>query len=366
MSKYKSPLNGNELWISQTYHITGGNKAIDFGNAPAGSPVYAVASGTVGTVSPTQGSYLTIKVDNSPLTLFYVHIYNFTVKAGQKVKTGDKIGEIAPKSLNGGFSPHLHLGLQTGKNIMDYFDRGIIFRTAYKDIEKVWFKGDSLNWSLFKDLSYESGTTMSFKKGDVIIFTAKQNKRGGAGTGFTDIGAYEKGDMAIIKDNPRTSQNSLFYGKGSDKKTNDDYVWFDTTPVKGGASSWVADMGKFRIATPEEINPTPTPEPPVPIPTPTPEPTNWEERYNEELEKNKGLVEDVRALEKEVKRLELEIEQEEIEYRELRVECDGLEEKNKMLEEERLLLQEKQDGELKDYRRWSWLVNVLNSVFPRK
>jgi len=366
MSKYKSPLNGNELWISQTYHITGGNKAIDFGNAPAGSPVYAVASGTVGTVSPTQGSYLTIKVDNSPLTLFYVHIYNFTVKAGQKVKTGDKIGEIAPKSLNGGFSPHLHLGLQTGKNIMDYFDRGIIFRTAYKDIEKVWFKGDSLNWSLFKDLSYESGTTMSFKKGDVIIFTAKQNKRGGAGTGFADIGAYEAGDMAIIKDNPRTSQNAQFYGKGSSNKTNDKYTWFDTTPTKGGASSWVADMGKFRIATPEEINPTPTPEPPVPIPTPTPEPTNWEERYNEELEKNKGLVEDVRALEKEVKRLELEIEQEEIEYRELRVECDGLEEKNKMLEEERLLLQEKQDGELKDYRRWSWLVNVLNSVFPRK
>lgn len=365
MKKLISP-TGGEVWISQTTHTGSNNTAIDIGSLPAGSPVYAVASGTVGTVSPTQGSYLTIKVDNSPLTLFYVHIYNFTVKAGQKVKTGDKIGEIAPKSLNGGFSPHLHLGLQTGKNIMDYFDRGIIFRTAYKDIKKVWFKGDSLNWSLFKDLSYESGTSMSFKKGDVIIFTAKQNKRGGAGTGFADIGAYEKGDMAIIKDNPRTSQNAQFYGKGSSNKTNDKYTWYDTTPVKGGASSWVADMGKFRIATPEEINPTPTPEPPVPIPTPTPEPTNWEERYNEELEKNKGLVEDVRALEKEVKKLKNEIEQKEVEYRELREECDSLEEKNKMLEEERLLLQEKQDGELKDYRRWSWLVNVLNSVFPRK
>lgn len=361
MAKFVSPTGSNTIWLSQTYHTSSGNTAIDIGSLPVGSPIYAVASGTVGTVSPTAGSYLTIKVDNSPLTLFYVHIYNFTVKAGQKVKTGDKIGEIAPKSLNGGFSPHLHLGLQTGKNIMDYFDRGIIFRTAYKDIKKVWFKGDSLNWSLFKDLSYESGTTMSFKKGDVIIFTAKQNKRGGAGTGFADIGAYEKGEMAIIKDNPRTSQNSLFYGKGSDTKTNDNYIWFDTAPVKGGASSWVADMGKFRIATPEEINPTPAPEP---IPTPTP--TNWEERYSEEVEKNKGLVEDVRALEKEVKKLQSELEQRGKEITELMEKIDTLSEANKNLEEERLLLQEKQEAELKDYRRWSWLVNILNTICPRK
>ena len=322
MKKLISP-TGGEVWISQTTHTGSNNTAIDIGSLPAGSPVYAVASGTVGTVSPTQGSYLTIKVDNSPLTLFYVHIYNFTVKAGQKVKTGDKIGEIAPKSLNGGFSPHLHLGLQTGKNIMDYFDRGIIFRTAYKDIKKVWFKGDSLNWSLFKDLSYESGTTMSFKKGDVIIFTSKQNKRGGAGTGFKDLGAYEKGDIAIIKDGPRTSQNAQFYGKGSDNKTNDSYKWYDTTPM-AGASSWVADMGKFRIAKPEEVvdpndDPIPDPNPPTPPVKPPDIPTtnDWQERYDEVVEENKSLVEDVRALEKEVKKLKNEIEQKEVEYREL-------------------------------------------------
>lgn len=366
MAKFVSPTGSNTIWLSQTYHTSSGNTAIDIGSLPLGSPIYAVASGTVGTVSPTAGSYLTIKVDNSPLTLFYVHIYNFTVKAGQKVKVGDKIGEIAPKNMNGGFVPHLHLGLQVGYNIMDYFDRSIIFKTSYQEIKKVWFNGDNLNWGLFKDLSYDNNQNMGFKKGDVIIFTAKQNKRGGAGTGFADIGAYEKGEMAIIKDNPRTSQNAQFYGKGSDTKTNDNYIWFDTAPTNGSASCWVADMGKFRIATPEEINPTPTPAPPVPTPTPTPPIENWEERYNEELEKNKGLVEDVRALEKEVKKLGLEIEQKEVEYRELREECDGLEEKNKMLEEERLLLQEKQEAELKDYRRWSWLVNILNTICPRK
>lgn len=373
MAKFVSP-TGKEVYISQTTHKGSNNTAIDIGSLPVGSPIYAIASGTIGTVSPTLGSYLTLKVDNSPLTLYYVHIYKFTVKAGQRVSAGDKLGEIAPKSVNGNVDPHLHLGVTVGYNIMDYFDRHIIFRASYPwnskenlEIRNAWFKGGSdLDWGLFKDLSYDNNQNMGFKKGDVIIFTAKQNKRGGAGTGFADIGAYEKGEMAIIKDNPRTSQNSLFYGKGSDTKTNDSYIWFDTAPVNGGASSWVADMGKFRIATPEEINPTPAPEPVVPDPAPSTELEKCEQRYGEAQEEIKGLVEDMRALEKEVKKLGLEIEQKEVEYRELREECDGLEEKNKMLEEERLLLQEKQEAELKDYRRWSWLVNILNTICPRK
>lgn len=368
MAKFVSP-TGKEVYISQTTHKGSNNMAIDIGSLPVGSPIYAIASGTIGTVSPTLGSYLTLKVDNSPLTLYYVHIYKFTVKAGQRVSAGDKLGEIAPKSVNGNVDPHLHLGVTVGYNIMDYFDRHIIFRASYPwnskenlEIRNAWFKGGSdLDWSLFKDLSYDNNQNMGFKKGDVIIFTAKQNKRGGAGTGFADIGAYEKGEMAIIKDNPRTSQNSLFYGKGSDTKTNDNYIWFDTAPTNGSASCWVADMGKFRIATPEEINPTPAPEP-----TPTPTPTNWEERYNEEVEKNKGLSEGLRALGEGKKKLEIEIEQVKAEYMALSGRCTSLEGKNKILEEEKLLLQEKQDKELKDYRRWSWLVNVLNSIFPRK
>ena len=352
MAKFVSPTGSNTIWLSQTYHTSSGNTAIDIGSLPVGSPIYAVASGTVGTVSPTAGSYLTIKVDNSPLTLFYVHIFNFTVKAGQKVKVGDKIGEIAPKTVNGNYPPHLHLGLQVGYGIMDYFDRGIIFKTSYQEIKKVWFNGDNLNWSLFKDLSYESNTTMGFKKGDVVIITGVQNIRqapAGKVTGDSVVG-----QLGIIHDNPR---QAVVDGK--------DYTWYDIHIINGG-SGWFADVGKFRLATPEEINPTPAPVPPVPEPTPTPPIENWEERYNEEVEKNKGLVEDVRALEKEVKKLGLEIEQKEVEYRELREECDGLEEKNKMLEEERLLLQEKQEAELKDYRRWSWLVNILNTICPRK
>jgi len=378
MKKFISPTGSNTIFITQTTHGENANKPNDLSKQQAidikmyaNDPVYSVCDGSVELVTTELGGYVSIIPTGAEWRTLSVHLKDYQVKAGQKVKAGDYLGRIALVK-----DTHLHFGcknkngLAPHPNPMDYFDRSIIFKTEYQSIADIWFNGKNknggINWSLFRDLSYDNNQNMGFKKGDVIIFTAKQNKRGGAGTGFADIGAYEKGDMAIIKDNPRTSQNAQFYGKGSSNKTNDKYTWYDTTPVKGGASSWVADMGKFRIATPEEINPTPTPEPPVPIPTPTPEPTNWEERYNEELEKNKGLVEDVRALEKEVKKLKNEIEQKEVEYRELREECDSLEEKNKMLEEERLLLQEKQDGELKDYRRWSWLINVLNSIFTRK
>ena len=242
--KYKSPLNGNELWISQTYHITGGNKAIDFGNAPAGTPVYAMANGTIGTISTSLGSYLTLNVENSTHKLFFVHIYNFKVSQGQKVTQGQLLAEIAPKSANGGYSPHLHIGLQPEYDLMDYMDRGITFRTKYQEIKNIWFNGETLNWGLFKDLSYNDNT-MSYKIGDKIIFTEKQNKRGGAGTGFQDMGAYEVGEIATIKDNPRSSQNAQFYGKGSSNKTNDTYTWYDTIS-SSGQSFWVADMGKFR------------------------------------------------------------------------------------------------------------------------
>lgn len=230
MKKFISP-TGGEVWISQTYHTTAGNTAIDIGSLPVGSPVYAVASGTVGTVSPTQGSYLTIKVDNSPLTLFYVHITNFTVKAGQRVKVGDKIGEIAPKSSNGGYAPHLHIGLQVGYNLMDYFSRDIIFRTAYKDIENVWFKGGVFDWSKHSDLSYEN---TNMKKGDRIIVKTAQNIRMSPGGEIT--GDSIPGQTGVIWDEPRQAM--------ADGKS---YTWFDIH-FDGAGSGWLADVGKFEIA----------------------------------------------------------------------------------------------------------------------
>ena len=177
--KYENPFKTGSVYISQTYHSGGDNKyAIDLGSKPAGSPVYAIANGVVDLVSSGSGSYCRLDVDNSVHKIYYVHVYKY-LKKGTRVKQGDKIAEIAPKSVNGGYAPHLHLGLQGSYQIMNYMDRNIVFRTNYPNIKKSWFNGDNLDWSIFKDLSYTEDDM--FKKGDRIQFTGVQNIRSGSG-----------------------------------------------------------------------------------------------------------------------------------------------------------------------------------------
>jgi len=230
---------GNLCYITQTYHGSS-NTAIDcYGTKYiANLPVYAIADGKVGNYYRGGGSYISQYPDNSDLRIWYVHIWH-TVPNGSYVKKGQKIGEIAPKSVNGGFSEHLHLGLTPkGKYIMDYFDRSIPFRTRYKDIKASWFKSDGLlNWSKFKDLSY-TNTTMAFKKGDKIIFTGEQNIRKGSGTSYAVTGTATVGMIATIEGEPRVADN---------------YTWYDLVD-----NNWVADVGKFKIYV----------APPTPDPTP--------------------------------------------------------------------------------------------------
>ena len=239
MSKYRSPFSSNELWISQTYHTTGSNKAVDFGNAPVGTPVYAVADGTIGTISSAYGSYLTLDVANSDHKLFYVHIYNWKVSKGQSLKKGQLLAEIAPQSVNGNYPPHLHLGLQTQYSLMDYMDRNITFRTKYQAIKDVWFTGDSFNWSKHKDLSY---TVSSFLKGDMVQFTGVQNIRTGSGTEYKVQRSSMVGEVAKIIDGPRIA---------------DGYVWWDMA-FNAGGTGWVAEVNKFK----KYVKPVTPPEPP--------------------------------------------------------------------------------------------------------
>lgn len=257
MSKLGKPLDG-DLWITQNYHVNSSNRAIDI-SAVQDRPVYALANGKITIATPNGNSYCCQSIDNSNITLFYVHTYKW-LPAGTQVKKGDIICYIAPKTLNGGFPTHLHLGTDLEHCLMDYMDRSLPFRTGYSDIKADWFNEDgSLNWNLFKDYDYEN-TIPRFKIGDRIIFVKKENKRAGAGTGFDDIGAYEIGDIATIKGGPRTSQNHQF-GKGA----NDTYIWWDTQPQSGSASAWIADMDFFTLYIPPVITPEPqTPAPEVP------------------------------------------------------------------------------------------------------
>jgi len=156
--------------------------------------------------------------------------------ANSIVKKGQKICEVAPTSVNGGYPTHLHLGLQAGKYIIDYIDRSIAFKTKYQAIKDVWFKGETFDWSKHKDLSYEN-TTMKYKVGDTIQFIGEQNIRQGSGTSFPVISVAHIGDVATIIDGPRTA---------------DSYTWYDLRFSRGG-TGWCADVNKWEIyVKPEE------------------------------------------------------------------------------------------------------------------
>ncbi len=307
MAKLGRPLQG-EIWVTQTYHTGSNNTAVDF-SANADAPVLAVADGVVTYRSTGAGSYCIQTLDNSDLKVYYVHTYKW-VGANTRVKKGQVIAYIAPTSLNGGYPTHLHLGLQTGKYLMNYMDRSIVFRTRFQDIKNIWFSGENLNWAKFSDLSYQNTTMSNFKIGDRIEFTGEQNIRKGSGTSFTITGSTKVGQVFTIEDGPRVA---------------DGYTWYDLS-----GADWVADVGKFKIY----VAPVKPPE--------APGQTECEKEVERLKGEINGLREDYRALQgtvggmtEERKGLVAEIEQFKIDYKELQNKYDVLHVERNRLENEK-------------------------------
>ncbi len=85
--------------------------------APQGSPIYAARGGTVTAAgySSSNGYYVTISHDNEFSTA-YLHMTHYTVKVGQKVSAGQKIGEVGSTGVSTG--PHLHFSMYyNGKTV---------------------------------------------------------------------------------------------------------------------------------------------------------------------------------------------------------------------------------------------------------
>ena len=78
----------------------------DFG-APLGTPVRAVASGTITQAAWNGGHGKFVKIDHEdPYETSYSHLSKITVKSGQYVKKGQIIGHVGTTGLSTG--PHLH------------------------------------------------------------------------------------------------------------------------------------------------------------------------------------------------------------------------------------------------------------------
>jgi murein DD-endopeptidase MepM/ murein hydrolase activator NlpD len=92
---------------------------IDIG-APHGSPVVAVRDGDV-VFKGSLGAYgNVVLIEHEDCRTFYAHLSRINVRSGEKVRAGQKIGEIGSTGLSTG--PHLHFEVRTGKNRTEYLD----------------------------------------------------------------------------------------------------------------------------------------------------------------------------------------------------------------------------------------------------
>jgi len=109
--------SGYGMRIHPIYKVIRMHRGIDFA-APKGTAVYATANGQVATVEEKFNSYgkLIIIDHGFGYTTRYAHLQSFLVKAGQKIKRGEKIGYVGNTGLS--TAPHLHYEiLVNGKQI---------------------------------------------------------------------------------------------------------------------------------------------------------------------------------------------------------------------------------------------------------
>lgn len=87
----------------------------DYGNGggSGGKPIYAIKDGTVVQAGPASGFGQWIRVDHPASVGGNESVYGHVipeVRAGQRVREGQRIGQINPDSrTNGGVAPHLHI-----------------------------------------------------------------------------------------------------------------------------------------------------------------------------------------------------------------------------------------------------------------
>jgi murein DD-endopeptidase MepM/ murein hydrolase activator NlpD len=86
--------------------ITRQHKGVDFG-APSGTPVRAVADGTVLHAGPHGGHGNFVQLDHEgPYGTGYAHLSKILVKRGQRVRQGETVGLVGSTGVSTG--PHLH------------------------------------------------------------------------------------------------------------------------------------------------------------------------------------------------------------------------------------------------------------------
>ncbi|MDN5745656.1 MAG: M23 family metallopeptidase [Nocardioidaceae bacterium] len=107
LDSYRLTARFGEYGLWSSYHT-----GLDFA-APSGTPIHAVANGTV-TSASFDGAYgnKTVVTLEDGTELWYCHQTSFTVSAGDKVRAGELIGYVGSTGHVTG--PHMHLEVRPG------------------------------------------------------------------------------------------------------------------------------------------------------------------------------------------------------------------------------------------------------------
>lgn len=81
--------------------------------APRGTPVVAVADGTVRSTAPNRlgGLVVWLADDGRAQALYYAHLDTVLVREGMRVRTGDTLGRVGNTGNAASTRPHLHFGI---------------------------------------------------------------------------------------------------------------------------------------------------------------------------------------------------------------------------------------------------------------
>lgn len=155
------------------------HKGIDLA-APKGTPVYAVADGTVvaagnGTWDESYGNMVAIQHGNDYTN--NAHLSKISVKVGQKVKAGDKIGEVGMTGNATG--NHLHFEVHSGKK---------------------WNRIDPKPF--INSAGYSPGTSYTVGKTYTITASSGLKVREGAGTNYS-----QKKRAELTKDGQKNAKD---------------------------------------------------------------------------------------------------------------------------------------------------------------
>lgn len=102
-------------------YASGQHRGVDIG-APVGTDVVAAAAGTVRHAGVAGSSGLTVSVRAGDYDVSYLHLSAVSVKEGQTVGAGQRIGAVGTSGRRSAEQPHLHFGVRRTGQQHAYLD----------------------------------------------------------------------------------------------------------------------------------------------------------------------------------------------------------------------------------------------------